>query len=80
MNLYITGFLINDTEDSSLQFDLDIPYEHEKAVMDILGWKDLTLEADGDLPLKTQEVQKISAVLGKILPEDLELFIGVISG
>lgn len=79
MNLYITGFLIDDTEDSSLKFDLDVPPEYEKAVMDILGWKDLAMEADGDLPLNTQDVQKISVVLGNALPEDLDLFIGVVA-
>lgn len=79
MYLCITGFLENDSEDSSLKYELDIVSEYENAVMTVLGWKNLADECDGDLPLSSDLVQKISVAVNEPLPRDLDLFIGVVS-
>ncbi|NWB98501.1 hypothetical protein HX882_21630 [Pseudomonas gingeri] len=78
MHLYITGFLVDDSEDSSLKYDLDVALEFEQAVMDVLGWKSLAEESDGELPLTSHQVQQISSVINESLPNDLDLFIGVV--
>ncbi|NWD51756.1 pyocin S6 family toxin immunity protein [Pseudomonas gingeri] len=78
MHLCITGFLVDDSEDSSLKYELDVPPEFEQAVMKVLGWKRLEDECDGDLPLTSALGQQIAAVLEEPLPNDLDLFIGVV--
>jgi hypothetical protein len=79
MNLYITGFLKDDSVDSSLKYELDVPSDLEQSVMDILGWKDLAEECNGELPLTSQDVQRISTAISQSLPLDLDLFIGVVA-
>jgi hypothetical protein len=77
MFLEITGFLIDDSEDDSLKFELDVDPEFEQGVMKALGWESLEAEADGELPLTATQVEAIAAVIKKPLPMDLDLFIGV---
>ena len=77
MFLEITGFLIDDSEDDSLKFELDVDPEFEQGVMKVLGWESLEAEADGELPLTATQVEAIAAVIKKPLPMDLDLFIGV---
>lgn len=79
MNLYITGFLPDHFEDSSLKYELDIKPEFEKTVMDILEWESLAAEADGELPLTNEQTRKIASVIKEYLPYDLDLFIGVVA-
>jgi hypothetical protein len=55
--LEITGFLASGSEDSSIKFELDIAQEYEQAVMDVLGWESLAAEADGELPLTSEQVR-----------------------
>ncbi|WP_040066613.1 pyocin S6 family toxin immunity protein [Pseudomonas batumici] len=78
MYLCITGFLVDDSVDSSLKYELDVPPEFEQAVMDVLGWKNLADECDGDLPLTSDQIQQIASVIKEPLPSDLDLFIGVV--
>lgn len=78
MHLYITGFLVDDHGDDSLKYDLDVAPEFEQAVMDVLGWKSLVEESDGELPLTHHQIQKISSVIKAPLPGNLDLFIGVV--
>ncbi|WP_349971315.1 pyocin S6 family toxin immunity protein [Pseudomonas caspiana] len=77
MFLEITGFLIDDSEDDSLKFELDVDPEFEQGVMKVLGWESLEAEADGELPLTATQVEAIAALIKKPLPMDLDLFIGV---
>lgn len=79
MNLYITGFLKDDSADSSLKYELDVPSDLEQSVMDILGWEDLAQECDGELLLTLQDVQRISTAISQSLPLDLDLFIAVVA-
>lgn len=78
MHLYITGFLVDDSADSSLKFEVDIAPESEEAVMKALGWTSLAEESDGYLPLVLEQVTAISKILDAQLPTDLDLFIGVV--
>lgn len=80
MYLCITGFLVDDSVDSSLKYELDVRPEFEQAVMDVLGWKSLADECDGDLPLTSDQVHQIAFVVKEPLPGDLDLFIGVVAG
>ncbi|MEG5264939.1 pyocin S6 family toxin immunity protein [Pseudomonas sp. JDS28PS106] len=79
MNLYITGFLIDDSEDSSLKYEFDIPPDLESDVMAVLGWESLEKECDGELPLTEEHVREISKIIQRQLPLDLDLFIGVVA-
>jgi len=78
MHLNITGFLTDEHEDDSLKYDLDIAPEFEQAVMDVLGWKSLMEESDGELQLIKNQIQQIASVIKESLPNDLDLFIGVV--
>ncbi|MFK9080476.1 pyocin S6 family toxin immunity protein [Pseudomonas neuropathica] len=77
MFLEITGFLASGSADSSIKFELDIAQEYEQAVMDVLGWESLAAEADGELPLTSEQVQQIAEAINEQLPTALDLFIGV---
>lgn len=77
-SLYITGFLADDSKDSSLQYDLDIPSNLEGEVMAVLGWKSMEQECDGELSLTEGHVREISKIIQRQLPLDLDLFIGVV--
>ncbi|MGA8135649.1 MAG: pyocin S6 family toxin immunity protein [Pseudomonas gingeri] len=80
MYLCITGFLVDDSVDSSLKYELDVRPEFEQAVMEVLGWKNLADECDGDLPLTSDQVRRIAFVVKESLPDELDLFIGVVAG
>jgi hypothetical protein len=75
--LEITGFPASGSADSSIKFELDIAEEYEQAVMAVLGWESLAAEADGELPLMTEQVQQIAEAINEQLPTELDLFIGV---
>ncbi|UWF51299.1 pyocin S6 family toxin immunity protein [Pseudomonas sp. N3-W] len=79
MYLCITGFLPDSFEDSSLKYELDVLPEFEQRVMDILGWKSLDAEADGELPLTREQVSQIADVVEESLPDNLDMFIGVVA-
>lgn len=77
MFLEITGFLVDDSEDDSIKFSLDVSSEFEAAVMDVLGWESLEAEVVGEFPLTTTQVEEIADVIKEPLPLSLDLFIGV---
>ncbi|VVO31837.1 hypothetical protein PS718_05045 [Pseudomonas fluorescens] len=79
MYLCITGFLPDNFEDSSLKYELDIKSEFESKVMEILGWESLEAEADGELPLNDQQTRQIASAIKESLPDNLDLFIGVVA-
>jgi hypothetical protein len=79
MYLCITGFLPDSAEDSSLKFELEVAFEFEQRVMDILGWKSLAAEADGELPLTNEQVSQIANAINEPLPDNLDMFIGVVA-
>ena len=63
MDLCITGFLVDDSVDSPLKYELDVRPEFEQAVMEVLGWKSLADECDVELPLISDQVQQIAFVV-----------------
>lgn len=77
MFLEITGFLADANEDDSIKFELNISPEFQQAVMEVLGWKSLAAEADGELPITENQVQQIALAINEQLPMSLDLFIGV---
>ncbi|WP_277593360.1 pyocin S6 family toxin immunity protein [Pseudomonas chlororaphis] len=79
MHLYLTGFLPDGFDDTSLKYELDVAPEFEQKVMDILGWESLAAEADGELPLTNEQASQIAAVIKESLPNHLDLFIGVVA-
>jgi hypothetical protein len=79
MHLCITGFLPDSSEDSSLKYEFDVAPEFEQSVMDILGWKNLEAEADGELPLTREQAGQIADVVEESLPDNLDMFIGVVA-
>jgi len=79
MYLCIPGFLPDSFEDRSLKYELDVAPELEQRVMDILGWKSLEAEADGELPLTREQVSQIAYVVEESLPDNLDMFIGVVA-
>ncbi|AZD29349.1 pyocin S6 family toxin immunity protein [Pseudomonas chlororaphis] len=76
MFLWISGFLPGDNEDDSLKYELNVPHEFERKVLDTLGWADLENSPEGDWLLNTMQVQQIARIVGESLPADLDLFIG----
>ncbi|SEK71067.1 hypothetical protein SAMN03159362_2415 [Pseudomonas sp. NFIX51] len=79
MHLYLTGFLSDGFDDTSLKYELDVVPEFEQKVMGILGWESLAAEADGELPLTKEQVMQIAAAIKESLPHHLDLFIGVVA-
>ncbi|AZD15548.1 pyocin S6 family toxin immunity protein [Pseudomonas chlororaphis] len=79
MHLYLTGFLSDGFDDTSLKYELDVAPEFEQKVMDILGWESLAAEADGELPLSNEQVMQIAAAIKESLPGHLDMFIGVVA-
>ncbi|AZD01989.1 pyocin S6 family toxin immunity protein [Pseudomonas chlororaphis] len=79
MHLYLTGFLPDGFDDTSLKYELDVAPEFEQKVMDILGWESLAAEADGELPLTKEQVSQITVAIKESLPDHLDLFIGVVA-
>ncbi|MHC8337401.1 pyocin S6 family toxin immunity protein [Pseudomonas sp. HLT2-19-2] len=71
MYLCSTGFLPDSAEDSSLKYELDVAPELEQKVMEILGWKSLAAEADGEMPLTNEQVSRIAVAINESLPDTL---------
>ncbi|MFY0732137.1 pyocin S6 family toxin immunity protein [Pseudomonas sp. NFX15] len=77
MHLNISGFFVDDREDDSLQFELDIPTNREQAILDVMKWKSLTDSPEGEFSLTPTQVQQIEFELQIVLPRHLALYIGV---
>lgn len=80
MYLLITGFLPEESGDDSLKYELAVPADHEREVTEVLGWKGLAEEGDGELLLDPEQVNSIAQAIQESLPNDLDLFIGIRSG
>lgn len=77
MHLCISGFLVDDRDDDSLKFELDIPENYESAVMEIMNWTNFAEGCEGEYSLSEEKVEQIEAVLKASLPRNLALYIGV---
>ncbi|MCF4998332.1 hypothetical protein GIW70_14155 [Pseudomonas syringae] len=76
-HLCITGFLPGDNEDTSLKYELKVSPVFEQSVVSLLGHKSLNTMASGEWLLTKYQAAQISAVIGKPVPLDLDVFIGV---
>lgn len=77
MHLCITGFLKNDSNDTSLKYELGVPPRFEPEVLAVMGWQSLAESPDGEWLLTDDQSHLIAAVINEHLPADLDLFIGL---
>ncbi|WP_434558575.1 pyocin S6 family toxin immunity protein [Pseudomonas sp. Z4-20] len=78
MYLCISGFLPDEDEDDSLKFDLDLDEYFNDRIIQLLGHSSLNAMAVGEWLLTKDQIREISDIIGKPLPTDLDLFIGVL--
>lgn len=77
MYLCISGFLHDGVDDDSLKFELDLDHSHDEQIIQLLGHQSLNAMVECEWALTSEQVEKISVLIGRELPEDLQLFIGV---
>ena len=77
MYLCISGFLPDDPEDDLIKFELDVGHSFNDQIVQALGHKSINAMAEGEWQLTSEQVARISEILGQNLPTDLKLFIGV---
>ncbi|SEM36067.1 hypothetical protein SAMN04487857_101345 [Pseudomonas sp. ok272] len=77
MHLSISGFFVNDSNNHSIQYELDIPQHSEHAVLEVMNWKSFAESPDGEFALSLAQVQKIEQVLQRPMPRELALYIGI---
>lgn len=73
--LYLSGFLKEDSEDDSLKYEFEVPPEHQAAILAIMGWRTLDDSQGNGWELSSEQVAKISTVIGRQLPTFLILYI-----
>ena len=73
----ISGFLADSNEDDSLKFELDLDEALITEILPILGLQCTNEMAAGEWPLSTEQVMQMSTLVGRPLPIDLQLFIGL---
>jgi hypothetical protein len=72
----ISGFLADSSEDDSLKFELDLDESLIQGILPILGLESTNEMAAGEWLLSTEQIIKMSTLVGQPLPLDLQLFIG----
>jgi hypothetical protein len=77
MYLCIHGFLAGDVEDDSLKYRLEIAETFNEPIMKLLDQPSLRAMSEGEWLLSGTEAAGIATIIGKALPEHLDLFIGV---
>ena len=79
--LSITGFLPDEAQDDSLQFELLIKdYELNQALAQITESKSLEDLEPGELEMNDAQIKHASELLETEFPEGLEYFIGTRAG
>ncbi|MBD8123349.1 MULTISPECIES: pyocin S6 family toxin immunity protein [Pseudomonas] len=73
----ISGFLADSSEDDSLKFELDLDESLIQGILPILGLESINEMAAGEWLLSTEQIIKMSTLVGQPLPLDLQLFIGL---
>ncbi|MGI3747919.1 MAG: pyocin S6 family toxin immunity protein [Janthinobacterium lividum] len=73
----ISGFLADSSEDESLKFELDLDESHIQEILPILGLQSINEMAAGEWLLSNEQIMKVSALVGRPLPTDLQMFIGL---
>ena len=77
MYLCVDGFLLDSTEDDSLQFELEITRSLTEEIVKLLGHRSINAMAAGQWRLSDEQITQLSSIIGHSLPTDLKLFIGV---
>jgi hypothetical protein len=78
MYIEINGFLPNDDPDDSVKFELLIDSALTEQIVEFLGHRSLNAMAEAEWPLSKEQVAELSLIIGKPLPLDLALLIGVV--
>jgi hypothetical protein len=78
MYIEINGFLPNDDPDDSVKFELLIDSALTEQIVEFLGHQSLNAMAEAEWPLSKEQVAELSLIIGKPLPLDLALLIGVV--
>jgi hypothetical protein len=73
----ISGFLAESSQDESLKFELDLDESHIQEILPILGLQSINEMAAGEWLLSSEQIMKLSALVGSPLPTDLQMFIGL---
>lgn len=79
MYLYIFGFLLDSSDDDSLQFEMKIDPSANDKVMSLLRHETLNAMAGGDWLLSSEQVTTLSSIIKQPLPTGLKLLIGVVA-
>lgn len=80
MYLCIAGFFPDGHENEFVQFELDVAPELNQAVLDLVGWKSLEEGVrQGVVDLTATQVIQIENVLGKPIPNELDICISVLA-
>ena len=77
MYLCIHGFLPDNDEDDSLKFELDIDGSFNEQIVQPLGHRSLNAMAECEWLLTAAQIAHLSSIIGRPLPTDLKMFIGV---
>ena len=77
MYLCIAGFLPNNPVDDLIKFELNVDSRYTDQIVKMLGHSDLNAMSAGEWPLTKEQASQISLLIGKDLPLDLKLSIGV---
>ena len=79
MYLRISGFLFDSSEDDLLKFELKIDPSLTEQIVQLLGYRNLNAMSAGEWLLTSEQVTQLSSSLGRPLPADLKLLIGVVA-
>lgn len=80
MYLCIEGFFHDGHENEFVQFELDVAPEFNQAVLDVVGWKSLQDGVrHGVVELSEEQARQIGSVLGKPIPNELDICISVMA-
>lgn len=78
MYLEINGFLPNHDPDDSLKFEFLVDSALTAQIVEFLGHPSLNAMAKAEWPLTKEQAAELSSIIGKPLPLDLALLIGVV--
>lgn len=80
MHMYITGFLPDESQDESLQYDFEVDSAFNLKIALLLGHPDLTeMMAGGVWTLSPDQASKLSELIGEPIPRQLQIQIGLVS-
>lgn len=77
MQICISGFLPDDAENDFIKFELVVDGALNERVLQLLGHRSFNAMAEGEWLLTSEQTTQLSTIIGRPLPTDLTLFIGL---